>query len=76
MLLLLPEAGQDRDEYTGTGYTNCLDKTWWSGVDGDSLIEAQNVYQALLIRFIAFIRAVILPPSGQFTILNFESRDH
>ena len=28
MLLLVPEAGQDRDEYTGTGYTNCLDKTW------------------------------------------------
>ena len=35
MLLLLPEAGQDRDEYTGTGYTNCLDKTWWSRVDGE-----------------------------------------
>ena len=43
----------------------------------DSIVEAQNVYQTLLIKFIAFdYSLVIIPPSGQFTILNFESRDH
>ena len=44
----------------------------------DSLIEAQNVYQTLLIsslHFIAFYQKNYLP-SGQYTILNFESRDH